>query len=306
MYEKSHNSVWFLNFLPIWYVTHKLKQRKKMENWNDDQYYEHMYAIPILTHDNVGDKLTSLRDTITDEILKDKTSSRIIDLATGRGYQARNIWCRGYKNVHASDVQVGRVAEAKHLNADTDISFTTADMRRLPYRDAMFDAITISGALHDLKDVDIEESLKECRRILKAGGRLIIMEPRYIGDISYTLMRKAYSFGCNILDESVNMHDFLDFDIASYLTSLGLTLVKKQTVWYSILCIYTYEKREKRGRSEMERGKGECCKLLSQCRINCRKGLLPDKCCGARRTQSSNEECWRKTFRTGHRKGDQT
>ncbi len=69
------------------------------------------------------------------------------------------------------------------------------------------------------------------------------MEPRYIGDISYTLMRKVYSFGCNILDESVNMQDFLDFDIASYLTSLGLKLVKKQTVWYSILCIYTYEKR---------------------------------------------------------------
>ena len=243
MYEKSHNKVWFLNFLPIWYVTHKLKLRKKSEKWDDDQYYEQMYAIPILTHNNVGDKLASLRDTITDEILKDRTSSRIIDLATGRGYQARNIWSRGYTNVHASDVQVGRVAEAKQLNADTDIRFTTADMRRLPYRDEMFDAITISGALHDLKAVDIEESLKECRRILKAGGRLIIMEPRYLGDISYSLMRKVYFVGCNILDESVNMQDFLDFDIESYLTSLGLKLVKKQTVWYSILCIYTFEKR---------------------------------------------------------------
>lgn len=244
MHEKSHTRAWFLNFLPIWYVTHKLKQRKKSENWDDDQYYKQMYAIPILTHDNVGDKLASLRDAITNEIAKDCTSSRIVDLATGRGYQARHIWYRGYKNVHASDVQVGRVTEAKYLNSDTDISFTTADMRGLPYRDAMFDAITISGALHDLKAAEIEESLKECCRILKTGGRLIIMEPRYLGDIPYSLMKKVYSFGCNILDESVNMEDFLNFDIAHHLSNLGFTSLKRQTVWHSILCIYTFEKAE--------------------------------------------------------------
>ena len=201
-----------------------------------------MYSLPFLTHESVGDKLASVRDAITDEILKDKTSSHIVDLATGRGYQARNIWCRGYKNVHASDFHIGRVAEAKEQNSDTDISFEVADMRKLPYRSAIFDAITISGALHDLKSTEIERSLIECGRVLKTGGRLIIMEPRYLGDIPYTLIRKAYSFGCNVLDESVNMQEFLDFDIAGYLTTLGFKLVKKQTVWYSILCIYTFEK----------------------------------------------------------------
>ena len=50
MYDNSYNKVWLFNFLPIWYVTHKLKQRKKTENWDDDQYYEQMYSIPFLTH----------------------------------------------------------------------------------------------------------------------------------------------------------------------------------------------------------------------------------------------------------------
>ncbi|MFQ5929717.1 MAG: class I SAM-dependent methyltransferase [Acidobacteriota bacterium] len=211
-------------------------------NWDDNKYYENMYSIPFLTHESVGDKLASVRDAIADEILKDKTSARIVDLATGRGYQARNIWCRGYKNVHASDFQVGRVTQAKAQNSDTDISFAVADIRELPYRDTIFDAITISGALHDLKCADIERSLTECWRVLRTGGRLIIMEPRYLGDIPHTLMKKVYSFGCTILDESVNMGDFLDFDIAGYLTTLGFTLVKKHTVWYSVLCIYTFEK----------------------------------------------------------------
>ena len=244
MYDNSYNKVWLFNFLPIWYVTHKLKQRKKTENWDDDQYYEQMYSIPFLTHDSVGDKLASLRDTITDEIEGDKTLCRVVDLATGRGYQARNIWSRGYKNVYASDLHVGRVAEGQKQNADTGISFAVGDIRQLPYRDDMFDAITISGALHDLQTGGIEESVKVCRRILRTGGRLIIMEPSYLGDISYTLLRKVYSFAWNILDESVNMKDFLNFDIASYVMSLGFSLVKRQMVWHSILCLYTFKKLE--------------------------------------------------------------
>lgn len=244
MYEKSYKKAWLFNFVSIWCATHKLKHTRKTENWDDNQYYKRMYSIDLLTHENVGDKLANLRDKITDEILKHETTSRTIDLATGRGYQARNIWTRGYKNVYASDVHPRRVSQAKHLNADTEINFIVADLRQLSFRDAIFDAITVSVALHDLKAPEIERSLKECRRVLKAGGRLIIMEPRYLGDISYTLVRKVYSFTCNLLDESVNMQDFLSFDIAKCVTTLGFTLVKKQKVWYSILCIYTFEKLE--------------------------------------------------------------
>ena len=70
------------------------------------------------------------------------------------------------------------------------------------------------------------------------------MEPSYLDDISYTLLRKVYSFAWNILDESVNMKDFLNFDIASYVMIFGLSLVKRQMVWHSILCLYTFKKLE--------------------------------------------------------------
>ena len=242
MHGESYIRAWFLNSLPIWYATHKLKQRKNTENWDDEQYYKKMYSIPLLNHENVGDKFAGIRDKISDEILKDKTASSIIDLATGRGYQARNIWRCGYKNVQASDIQVGRVAQAKQLSSGTGVTFRVADMKQRPCRDAIFDAITISGALHDLKAAEVEESLRECYRVLKESGKLIIMEPRYLGDIAYILMRKMYSFACIILDESVNMGDFIDFNIESYLKTLGFKLVKKQIVWYSILCLYTFQK----------------------------------------------------------------
>lgn len=242
MHKKSYNRAWFLNFLPIWYATHKLKRLKNGQHWDDDQYYKKMYAIPVLTHENVGDKLASLRDAITDEILKDKSGSVIVDLATGRGYQARNIYARGYTNVYASDIQAPRVADARQYNADTKIHFAIADMRRLPYRSGSADAITISGALHDLKPAEVTASLKECHRVLRVGGRLIVLEPRYLGDLSYPLLRKAYAFGCGFLDESVNMQDFLQLDLVQLAAYIGFTLLRKQTVWHAILCLYTFAK----------------------------------------------------------------
>lgn len=242
MYQKSYNRFWFLNFLPIWYATHKLKRLKKAQHWDDDRYYKTMYAIPLLTHRNVGDKLAMLRDYLTDEISKHKATARVIDLATGRGYQARNIYARGYKNVYGSDIQVSRVAEAQQQNSDTYIHFGVADMRRLPYRSDSADAIVVSGALHDLKPAEVETSLKECHRVLRVGGRLIVLEPRYLGDLSYTFLRKAYAFGCGVLDESVNMQDFLKLDLVGLGARIGFTLQRQQTVWHAILSLYTFAK----------------------------------------------------------------
>ncbi len=242
MHQKSYNKFWFFNFLPIWYATHKLKRLKEAQHWDDDRYYKKMYAIPLLTHENVGDKLAMLRDYLTDEISKHKATARVIDLATGRGYQARNIYARGYKNVYGSDIQVSRVAEAKQQNIDIPIHFGVADMRRLPYRCGSADAIVVSGALHDLKPAEIKASLKECHRVLRVGGRLIVLEPRYLGDLPYTLVRKAYAFSCGVLDESVNMQDFLQLDLVSLGERIGFTLLRQQTVWHAILSLYTFAK----------------------------------------------------------------
>jgi hypothetical protein len=51
-----------------------------------------------------------------------------------------------------------------------------------------------------------------------------------------------YEIGCNLLDESVNMRDFLRAGITTCAARVGLTPVRKQTCWHSILCIYTFEK----------------------------------------------------------------
>lgn len=238
MYKKT----WFFSFLGIWCRTYQLKRRRKKENWSDAEYYRAMYSMPRLVHEIEGDKFAQFRDPITAEILKDKATARVLDFATGRGYQARNLWARGYQHVSACDFVDQRIAQAKELNADTNIEFSVNDIRKTNFAAASFDAITISVALHDATVGEVEEILSECSRLLKPGGRLIILEPRFLGDIAFAPYRKFYAFAADFLDESVNMPEFVAFDLAGRLRSLGFRLIRRQKMWYNILCLYTFEK----------------------------------------------------------------
>jgi ubiquinone/menaquinone biosynthesis C-methylase UbiE len=45
----------------------------------------------------------------------------------------------------------------------------------LPYRDSVFDAVIVRGALHHLPHVD--RALQEFQRTLRPGGTLVLLEP---------------------------------------------------------------------------------------------------------------------------------
>jgi demethylmenaquinone methyltransferase / 2-methoxy-6-polyprenyl-1,4-benzoquinol methylase len=54
------------------------------------------------------------------------------------------------------------------------VRFEWADALRLPYRDASFDAGTIAFGARNLSDLD--RGLSELRRVVRPGGRLVILE----------------------------------------------------------------------------------------------------------------------------------
>ena len=51
------------------------------------------------------------------------------------------------------------------------------DGARLGFKEAWFDAIVVVGVLHHLDDTSAAEALREIRRVLKPGGRALILEP---------------------------------------------------------------------------------------------------------------------------------
>jgi demethylmenaquinone methyltransferase/2-methoxy-6-polyprenyl-1,4-benzoquinol methylase len=56
----------------------------------------------------------------------------------------------------------------------TNVRFEFADALALPYEDASFDAVTIGFGARNLADLDL--GLGEMTRVLKPGGRLVILE----------------------------------------------------------------------------------------------------------------------------------
>jgi ubiquinone/menaquinone biosynthesis C-methylase UbiE len=60
----------------------------------------------------------------------------------------------------------------KHLKG----TFLVADAGQLELPDARFDQILIFGLLHHLSDEKVRAVLGECRRVLKPGGRILVVE----------------------------------------------------------------------------------------------------------------------------------
>lgn len=71
--------------------------------------------------------------------------------------------------------QMLELARAKAAQREaTAVRFEWADALRLPYDDASFDAATVGFGVRNLADLD--RGLEEMARVLKPGGRLVILE----------------------------------------------------------------------------------------------------------------------------------
>jgi demethylmenaquinone methyltransferase/2-methoxy-6-polyprenyl-1,4-benzoquinol methylase len=64
-------------------------------------------------------------------------------------------------------------AKAEEQSAGV-VRFERADALQLPYEDASFDAVTVGFGVRNLADID--RGLAEMSRVLKPGGRLVILE----------------------------------------------------------------------------------------------------------------------------------
>ena len=64
----------------------------------------------------------------------------------------------------------------KASRAGVDISFEIASAQSLPFADARFDVVTSTVMLHHLRRAARVEAIVEARRVLKPGGRLLVVD----------------------------------------------------------------------------------------------------------------------------------
>jgi demethylmenaquinone methyltransferase / 2-methoxy-6-polyprenyl-1,4-benzoquinol methylase len=96
----------------------------------------------------------------------------VLDLAAGTGTSSRTFTAAGARCV-ACDFSLGMLQVGARKPA-SGVRFVAGDALVLPFRDASFDAVTISFGLRNLADPDA--GLAEMLRVTRPGGRLVICE----------------------------------------------------------------------------------------------------------------------------------
>lgn len=109
-----------------------------------------------------------------------KSGESVLDVGCGSGSLAivakRHVGAKGsVYGIDASEAMIRR-ARRRAKKAGADVTFDSALAQSLPFPDARFDVVLSTVMLHHLPRKIREESVREMRRVLKPGGRLLAVE----------------------------------------------------------------------------------------------------------------------------------
>ena len=105
--------------------------------------------------------------------LRARHGSRVLDAACGLGQLASSLQRAGYRTFGID----GEFAAAMHVRANSSVPVVVGDVAQLPFRTAVFDAITSGETLEHL--ADDAGAAREIARALRKGGQFVATVPAF-------------------------------------------------------------------------------------------------------------------------------
>lgn len=103
---------------------------------------------------------------------------RIIDVATGTGDLAIALKSTGAGEIVGLDISPGMLEigtkKVHSLSLNDQIQMVLGDGEKLPYQEGYFDVATVAFGVRNFEN--LEKGLGEIFRVLKSGGRLVVLE----------------------------------------------------------------------------------------------------------------------------------
>jgi 2-polyprenyl-3-methyl-5-hydroxy-6-metoxy-1,4-benzoquinol methylase len=160
----------------------------------------------------------------------------ILDAGCGEGYLSRILARKGATVTGVdSGAKLIEAARAQNLADELSISFDVASVDELPYSDNMFNLVVCNHLMNDLYDPS--KPISEFARVLRSGGRLIILmlHPCFYNkhaerDQATNVMIASSYFETRSIEQA--------FEVG------GLTSPVANTAWFRPLEFYTEELRK--------------------------------------------------------------
>jgi SAM-dependent methyltransferase len=102
--------------------------------------------------------------------------TRALEIGCGTGHFTRLCAPSGAE-ITATDISETLLREARERTDAPNVTYAPADAHALEFEDGGFDVVYGSSVLHHL---DVDRTLGELRRVLRPGGRLILVEPNML------------------------------------------------------------------------------------------------------------------------------
>jgi ubiquinone/menaquinone biosynthesis C-methylase UbiE len=146
-------------------------------------------------------------------VLRPEPGERILEVGVGTGYYSLDLaeWVAPGGRLELFDLQrefLDHVMRAAAERGLTNLVATEGDATDLPFEDASVDAVVLTAVLGEIPDS--AAALREIRRVLKPGGRLVVGE--LFGDPHFTtrasLERMGAEAGLRLEETSGNWFGF--------------------------------------------------------------------------------------------------
>ena len=182
---------------------------------------------------------------------------RVLDLAGGTGDIAallsKRAGARGrivLSDIHESMLTVGR-RRLEDSGSVGNVRYAIAYAEKLPFEDAGFDAVTIAFGLRNVTDKDA--ALAEMHRVLRPGGRVLILEFSAVQAEPLKALYDSWSFGMlprlgrlvagdeesyRYLAESIRRHP-PQVEVADMMRKAGFDPVRYRNMTGGIVAIHT-------------------------------------------------------------------
>lgn len=128
------------------------------------------------------------------EIADEARSLQILDVATGTADFAIAIAEKAAQGSHITgiDISEGMLEAGRKKSRGMPIDLLTAEAENMPFPDSTFDRVCVAFGIRNFEDR--AKSLSEMYRVLKKGGKLVILELSYPKNRLIFAFYKFYSF----------------------------------------------------------------------------------------------------------------